>query len=849
MTSFQRGSLLLLAGLVLPALILPGLALTAAADAAPPKPVEKHPSKEEGEYFEKRIRPILVKYCYECHAGDPKKAKSHFVLDTRDGLRKGGQSGAVIVPGNPEESPLIEAIRYEGLEMPPKEKLSDDLIDELVKWIEMGAPDPRVGKAANAKHKIDLNEARKFWAFQRPKAAHAPEVQDTTWPRSDIDRFIQAAREKEKLQPVADADRVPLIRRVTFDMTGLPPTPEEIDAFVNDNSANAFADVVDRLLASSRFGERWGRHWLDVVRYGESTGKERNIPYRYAWRYRNYVIDAFNEDKPYDRFVVEQLAGDLLQSKNAADRDRLLVATGLLAIGTKGVNTKEAEQFKYDVIDDQIDVTSRAFLGMTVACARCHDHKFDPIPTSDYYALAGIFHSTETFSGVKAGKKTASDKALLALDAKSKPAKENAKLAEAHAERQQEIAKIEAQIAELRQSQKDARKQARKKPNKGKTRPQVQPVGDMQNQKQTRDEIKKLEDRLEQLESAATPIGDFAMGVHEGSPGNSPVLNRGELKDKGPEVSRGVMSVIKTPAGNVNPKHSGRLELAHWIAAKDNPLTARVMVNRVWQHLFGQGLVVSTDNFGALGDEPSHPELLDYLAVQFMNDDKWSVKKLIRSVVLSRTYQMSSEHQADDHERDPANKYLWRMERRRLDAEEIRDALLAASGDLDVARPERSPVLELANAQLKGGKGLGAVRKASNIRSVYLPVVRGNVPEMLQVFDAADPSLIIGKRDITTVPTQALYLLNSPFVMKQAEQLARRVLEPKGLAPEVRIDSAYRLALGRLPSDRERSEITQYLNEYRKSLEEAGTKGNVPLAAWASFCQTLFASGEFRYVY
>lgn len=844
MASLRYGSLLLVAAFL----------LTATGQAAPPKPAEKHPTREESEYFEKKIRPIFVKYCYECHAGDPKKAKSNFVLDTRDGLRKGGESGPVIIPGNSDDSPLIEAVRYQGLEMPPKEKLPDSLIEELAKWIEMGAPDPRIGKAANAKSKIDLNEARKYWAFQRPKAAPAPQVADTSWPRSDIDRFVQAAREKEKLQPTADADRVTLIRRVTFDLIGLPPTPEEIDAFVNDGSANALETVVDRLLASPRFGEKWGRHWLDVVRYGESTGKERNIPFRYAWRYRNYVIDAFNEDMPYDRFVVEQLAGDLLPSKNDAEHDKHLIATGFLAIGTKGVNTKEAEQFKYDVIDDQIDVTSRAFLSMTVACARCHDHKFDPIPTSDYYAMAGIFRSTDTHSGVKPGSKTASDKALLTLaqtgtaENSANASKRTAKALAGHEERLKEMEKIEAQLAELRKSAKDARRQAQMKKKKGKGQPQVQPVANPVDQKELREKVKKLEDRLQQLEGATTPAGDFVMGVSEGKPHDSPLLNRGELKDKGDEVHRGVLSVIKTPAGNVNPKHSGRLELAHWIAGKDNPLTARVMVNRVWQHLFGEGLVPSTDNFGALGEEPSHPELLDSLAVHFMNE-KWSVKKLIRSIVLSRTYQMSSEHNASNYEKDPENKYLWRMERRRLDAEEIRDALLAAAGDLDLDRPDGSPLLDLPNGQLKGGKGLGEVRRATNVRSVYLPVVRNNVPEMLQVFDAADPSLIVGKRDVTTVPTQALYLLNNTLVMKQAELLAGRVLEPKGLAPADRIDKAYRLALGRLPSDREKADVTQYLTDYQKSLQEAGTKGNIQLATWASFCQTLFASGEFRYVY
>lgn len=825
--------------------LVSAMTLATLAGAAP-KDSESHPTKEGAEYFEKKIRPILVKHCYECHSGDAKKAKAGFVLDTREGLRKGGQTGPVIIPGNPDDSPLIEAVRYDGLEMPPKEKLPDELIDELVRWVEMGAPDPRSGKAARSKGKIDLAEARAYWAFQRPKLSPPTRVGEQTWPVTEIDRFIDARREKENLKPVADADRVTLIRRVTFDLAGLPPTPDEIDAFVNDNSANAFANVVDRLLASPRFGERWGRHWLDVVRYGESTGKERNIPYRYAWRYRDYVIDAFNADKPYDRFIVEQLAGDLLPSKNAAEHDKLLIATGFLAIGTKGVNTKDPKQFRYDVIDDQIDVTGRAFLGMTVACARCHDHKYDPIPTTDYYAMAGIFQSTETFSGVRAGKKTASDKALLPLAAAGKSHTRDA-ADRAVKERQEEMARIETELTQLRKRQQDARRQARQK-NKGGGKQPAIPVARV-DQKQSREQMKKLEDRLEQLEAAASPASDLAMGVREGSPENSPVLNRGELKDKGPEVPRGVLTVLKTPQGNINPKHSGRLELSHWIAAKENPLTARVMVNRVWQHLFGQALVPSSDNFGALGDEPSHPELLDFLALQFMNDDKWSVKKLIRSIVLSRAYQMSSEHDADDYALDPSNKYLWRMERRRLEAEEIRDAVLAASGELDLDRPDGSPVMDLPNAQLKGGKGLGEVRKPTNVRSVYLPIVRGNVPEMLQVFDAADPSLVMGKRDVTTVPTQALFLMNSPFIMKQSEQMAKRILEPKGVNPEARIETAYRLALGRLPTEREKSDVTRYVTEYRKSLEEAGAKGNSQLAAWASFCQTLFASGEFRYVY
>jgi hypothetical protein len=569
--------------------------------ASAQKSAEPRITKEGAEFFEKKIRPIFIRHCYECHSGDPKKAKAGFVLDTLDGLRKGGESGAVIVPGHAEDSRLIEAIRYEGLEMPPKEQLPDELIEELVRWVEMGAPDPRTGKAANAKGKIDLVEARKFWAFQRPKATPVPRVVDAAWPATDIDHYVRARQEQEHLQPVADADRVTLIRRVTFDLTGLPPTPQEIDAFVGDKSESAFATVVDRLLASPRFGERWGRHWLDVVRYGESTGKERNIPYRYAWRYRNYVIDAFNADKPYDRFVVEQLAGDLVPVRSAAEKSSLLVATGFLAIGTKGVNTRDLEQYRYDVIDDQIDVTSRAFLGMTVACARCHDHKYDPIPTTDYYALAGIFRSTETLAGVEPRRRSGSDSNLLPLVEPARQKKETAtgkqspELSPQQREqkaRQEEIAKLESQLDGLQAMQAQSRGRMQQRMGMGgrgkqgqkAARPQLTPM-------QVREQIRNLEDRLDELERRPTPLAEVAMGVREATPVNSPVLNRGEVKEKGAEVPRGVMTVIKTPQGNVNLRQSGRLELANWIASRENPLTARVMVNRVWMHHFGAGLV------------------------------------------------------------------------------------------------------------------------------------------------------------------------------------------------------------------------------------------------------------------
>ena len=805
-------------------------------------------TQEGVEFFEKRIRPVLVASCYKCHSGDPAKAKGGLLLDTHDGLRKGGESGEVVALGNPEKSLLIEALKFEGVEMPPTGKLPDEVITDFETWVTMGAPDPRKARSGGVQSKADLlATAQRFWAFQRPRGSTPPAVQDTSWPSSDIDRFVLARLEKDGLRPVANADRSTLLRRLSFDLTGLPPTPEELDAFLNDQAANAVEKVVDRLLDSPRFGERWGRHWLDVVRYGESSGKERNLPYRYAWRYRDYVIDAFNNDTPFDRFILEQLAGDLIEPKKPEEHDKRLVATGFLALGPQSAATKNPEQFKLDVIDDQIDVTGRAFLGLTIACARCHDHHFDPIPTSDYYALAGMFHSTETYSGIGPGRRTVSQSRLLKLfsaDGSSTRSPEEYK-------REKEIAGLTQQLKLLRnQLTRPAQSMAvlpavKRNPNQRQSLVKAFKA----QQQDIRKQIQTLEDKLDEIEGDSTDPGNLAMGVAEAErPSNVPIQIHGELSEKGPVVPRGVLTVLKTPMNTIIPEHrSGRLQLAYWIADRANPLTARVMVNRVWAHLFGQGLVDTVDNFGTLGSQPSHPELLDTLAVQFM-EQKWSVKRLIRTLVLSRTYQLSTVHDEHNYEKDPDNRLLWRMPHRRLDAEEIRDAMLMAGGQLDLQRPEGSVVMQLSNKGVNAGKGMQEVRKPSNVRSVYLPVVRGQVPAMLGVFDMADPNLIVGKRDVTTVPTQALFLMNNPFVLNQAREMARRILRQEGLNPNARIDLAYRLALGRLATPSERDQAASYLADFRKTLEADQTPGNPQLISWSSFCQTLFQSGQFRYV-
>ncbi len=806
------------------------------------KPTEPHPTKEGIEFFEKKIRPILVTKCYACHSAAKGDPKAGLVLDTREGLRKGGESGAAVVPRDPDGSLLVEALRHEGLEMPPKEKLSDEVIANFVKWIEMGAPDPR-GNVV--KKGLNLAEARLFWAYQPPKQQTPPSTKDKRWARTDIDRFVLAALEAKGLKPVGDADRSTLLRRVTLDLTGLPPTPEELQAFVDDSSPDALSKVVDRLLASPQFGERWGRHWLDVARYGESTGKERNVPYSQAWRYRDWVIDAINADKPYDRFVVEQIAGDLLPATKPEVKDSNIIATGFLAMGPKSLNERNREQYLLDIVDEQIDVVSRAVIATTVACARCHDHKFDPIPTTDYYALAGIFRSTEVLSGVNSRNQANNRNytgSLMPLTATSAtpaaPVKKSEPVSSAATKTlEQRVKQLQAEIKQL--------ESATGKKNRGK-------LDDLAKQ------LKKLQRALADSQStdketnAASVHG--AMGVRDlAQVADMQVHIRGEVAELGPKVPRGFVTVLKNPRSAApNAQHSGRLELANWLSDRGNPLTARVAVNRAWAHLFGAGLVESLDNFGALGEPPSHPELLDQLAVTFMDQQHWSLKQLIRSIVLSRTYQLSSAHHEANYAVDPGNRLVWRMNRRRLDAESIRDSILMASGQLDLKRPTGSMLGKLdASTEIGRGTRIDTVAaERSPYRSVYLPLVRNAVPEMLGVFDMADPSLPVAQREVTTVATQALFLMNNSFVVQSIEQMAQRLLSNSSTSEADRIDLAYRIALSRQVTADERTQAQQFLQDYRQLADAKGISGpNRDHAAWTGLCHVLLSTGEFRYVY
>jgi hypothetical protein len=883
----------------------PALALDAVAPAA------VKPNAEQLDFFEKKIRPVLSDKCYKCHSEKAEKVRGGLLLDTREGARRGGDNGPAVVPGDLKESLLIDAIRYTNKDtaMPPEKsggKLPDAVIKDFETWVAMGAPDPREGAAKVVKY--DATEAKKWWSFQPVQKPAAPEVKDTAWPRSEIDRFVLAGLEEKGVNPVADADKLTLLRRVYFDLIGLPPAPKEIDAFVRDTAPDALAKVVDRLLASPQFGERWGRHWLDVARYAESTGKDVNITYPQAWRYRDYVIGAFNADKPYDQFVREQIAGDLLPARDGKQRAEQTVATGFLAIGAKGLNERNPKQFALDIADEQIDTMSQAILGLTVACARCHDHKFDPIAQREYYGLAGILLSTETKYGTLPGQQNGNASSLVELPADAGlPALKSTQSPEERARLQREL----EQATKRRDEVVGEGMRARMAEREGKTaegNPAIRFV-----------QIQAAVGRVAQLEAQLKAFDEngyakaFCMGVQDrpaevaqrgfggrfggrfgggpeamrgmfmeqlktGQPfrrpsgfeaiGDSPFFARGDVDKPGDKVPRGFPAVLTlAPAPTIPAKASGRKELADWLTTPTNPLTARVIANRIWHWLFGQGIVESVDNFGTMGQKPSNPALLDHLATRLV-ENGWSMKKTIREIVLSRTYQLASTFDQKSFAADPENTLLWRHNKRRLDAECIRDAMLTVSGQLDL-QPQPGSIIARAGDTPIGGprRGFGLseeslIKANGNARSVYLPIARDLVPDVLAVFDFSEPSLVTGARESTNVPSQALYLLNSDFATTQAQKLAERLAiaypggPNGGVAANLdqRITYAYWLTYGRAPDAVEKKASADFFSRFPSNWKKGD--GSSPglldaegmKAAWTSFCRALFASAEFRYL-
>jgi hypothetical protein len=777
-------------------------------------------------FFESRIRPVLVKHCYECHSAESGKSKGGLLLDTKAGIRAGGDTAPAVVPGDPSKSLLLEAIQHRDpdLEMPPKEpKLADAVIADFEAWILAGAVDPRETAVAHAERPpVTVETGRQFWSYRKPEMpAQAP---------GGIDGFVQARLQENGLTSAPEAGPVVLLRRLHFDLIGLPPTPEEVAAYLGDPSEAKLEKRVDELLASPRFGERWGRHWLDVARFAESNGRESNLTYPHAWRYRDYVIDAVNADVPYDRFITEQIAGDLLPAADDAERARLLIATGFLALGAKGLNEMNPAQFAADLADEQLDTVSRAVMASSVACARCHDHKSEPFSMEDYYALAGIFKSTETRYGTWIDSENNNASRLIRLPDLPGQLIPNKSVTP------DQVKKWKADLAKLDQEEKDGQEYVKKAQAEGRdlSGEYYQMLSSAIRIYWSRGGINGRMETVDD-EGRALPL---CMGVREAERiTDSPLYLRGEIAHPGQPVPRGFPQVIEV-GGDVPKDRSGRLELARWLTSLDHPLTARVMANRVWRHLLGTGLVDTVDNFGFSGGRPSHPELLDYLAIRFM-EGGWSVKTLIREIALSETYRQDSTHRADAYGKDPDNRLLWHAHKRRLDAEVIRDAMLAVSGSLDTARRPGSLVAELdgQSVSLIGfNTKLPPDLDGSNHRSIYLPVMRDQLPDVLEQFDMANPNLVTGDRDVTNVPLQALYLLNGPFVQKQAASLARRVA---GEAPDLpgSIRRAFERCFNRPPDEREQQLAASFF-------QSASADDPALLTA---FCQSLLSSAEFRY--
>ncbi len=774
-----------------------------AADTVPPSP-------EAIAFFEKRIRPLLKEHCHECHSADAKKVKGGLRLDSREGWVKGGESGPAIVPGKPDESLLIRGVRYwdKEFQMPPKHPLPSEGVKDLVEWVKLGAPDPRSGEAAvtKAASQIDYDQGRKHWAFQPVRTAVRPKVKNSSWPRNEVDAFTLVKMEQAGVAPAPDADPRALIRRMTFDLTGLPPTPEEVDAFLRDATANrplAVTHLIDRLLASPQYGERWGRHWLDVVRYADTSGNASDYPIPQAHKYRDYVIAAFNQDMPFDQFVREQIAGDLLPADPPSAWERRIIATGYLASARRFAGGKGEPHL---TIEDAIENTGRTFLGLSLSCARCHDHKFDPVSNADYYALYGVFNSTTFPHPGSEGKNRPENLRPLLPPAEIEAVKKslNEKLAALDAEAKQHD---EARVA------------AEKEPDTPERKTKVA---------QAKKERAAVLEKRRVL--AEAPQWQLAYAVGDGQPADARLHVRGDPTRLGETVPRHFPTILGgQPLGDA--KSSGRRELAEAIASPTNALTARVMVNRIWQHHFGRGLVTTPNDFGLRGQPPSHPELLDYLAGRFV-ESGWSVKAMHRLILGSRTWQLASAGAGEDA--------LWsRASRRRLDAECVRDSLLLVSGDLDATPGGAHPFPAVSTWSFTQHNQFFANYDTSK-RTVYQMQQRLRRHPFLLLFDGADPNSSTAQRQATTTPLQSLFVLNDPFLHQRAEKFAARIQREQS-GESARIERAFQILYARPPAPEEAQLAAGHLAQL------AANKLS-PEKAWQSLSRALLAANEFIYL-
>ncbi len=944
---------LLTSGLLLVPMLEPAFTAIAANDA----------------FFEKRIRPLLVEHCLECHG--PDKQKGSLRLDHQAGWKTGGDSGPAILPGRAEESLLWRAVNYEDrdLKMPPKKRLSDAELSDLRQWIASGAHDPRLeieaGSGKGSQPKVDGS----FWSFQPPVIKPPPSVKNAAWVVNTIDRHILARLEAEGMSPAPDAETMVLRRRLAFDLTGMPPASGGL-------KNESLAAYVDELLASPAFAERWASHFMDLTRFAESSGGGRSLPFKDAWRFRDYLIESIRDNTPLDRMITEMIAGDILPYTSASQRRRQVTATGFLALGPTNYEEQDKGMLRMDIVDEQLETLGRSFLGMTLGCARCHDHKFDPIPTRDYYALAGILRSTKTlknytdnvahwidtplpFDGAEEVRLVALEKETAAAEKEVSLLKDQLRDAGSVALRRKQrlaasdlpgvvVDDLDAQkVGNWKSSSRfppfigggylhdenqgrgektltfspklpvagryEVRVAFSGGPGRAERVPatvlhadgedlvyfkqttealdglQFATIGtwrfetggqnfvmisnagaegyvtvdavqflpadagmpDMPAQKVSEEEnglrnrLAEMEKKLKEIRKAGGPSRPEVMSVAEDEkPEDARIHIRGSIRNLGPVVPRGfIQAASRGQVPEIANGQSGRLQLAQWITSRDNPLTARVLVNRVWHWLFGAGLVRTTDNFGSTGETPSHPELLDELAVRFM-EDGWNLKRLVREMVLSHTYRQDSQG-GGKHEKDPDNRLLSRMNRKRLDAECIRDAMLAAAGTLDVSfgGPNVGGATKVDSNDQKVQNLEYAFTFDDTRRSVYTAAFRNVRHPLFEVFDFADINQPISQRTTSTVATQALYLMNHPKVIEQARAAADRVLKEAGSPPD-RIQSAYQHSLGRRPSAKEAGLAADYL----ESTISGNADGAEVRDAWARFIQTLWATPEFRFV-
>ena len=777
-------------------------------------------AQSDATFFENKIRPVLAEKCWSCHSTGAKMSFAGLQLDTKAGVLKGSDAGAVIVPGKPEGSRLYKALLYDSAtKMPPTGKLSTEVLTDFRSWIEQGAVWPNEGVTSIAKASAKRAKSE-HWAWKPVAKVAPPEVKDAAWVLDDLDRFILAKLEEKALQPVSDATREIWLRRVTLDLTGLPPSIKEQDEFLREQS---YEKVVDRLLGSNAFGQRWGRHWLDQTYYADNIEIGRRVPARHAWRYRDYVIDSVNRDLPYPRFILEQIAGDQLTWTTPEERRSNLVATGFLALGPWPLVNADKEQLKMDVVDLQVDMIGRSMLGLTMGCSRCHDHKFDPITLKDYYGMAGILSSTRTLTGRMHLTVFSNVNSVVLPELPD----ELAKRAEETRVYWEDLAKARLVLSEL---------QAKRKPM----------VKDSEEAKAVDKEITQATQAVKLLVYLPV-IPPTAHAVQDQDmPADSRINIRGNAHQLGSETPRsGVVIGGKDGKLDIADFTSGRKELAEWIGSKENPLTARVMVNRVWHHLFGTGIVPTIDNLGTRAMAPSHPELLDYLATEYV-ERGWSVKKLVRRIVLSRTYRLGGASDAKAIELDPENRLLWRMSRRRLEAETIRDAMLAVNGSLDpTAGGPALPLSVKGNVVLAEPEFLIEETKldpATRLkRSVYLAVLRkSQLPELdvLNLFNFPDANQITGARQATTIPTQALYLMNAPFVQEQAAVLAKLVLAVNSSDTE-RVRLLVRRVYARDLRSGEGEQLLRFVKEFGPA--------EARIEAWKRLCHSLLMSNEFLY--